>query len=146
MMQPYLGEYIETFGFATRMQQLTANVPLVLGQRDLWVNFQEPLEFNPPHDHSGMFSFVIWLQIPYTLEEEFTKGPGAASNEPINGEFSFIYQDVTGRTQVHRMGADRSKEGYLCLFPHTLFHSVAPFYTTDQLRISVSGNFKFLVR
>jgi hypothetical protein len=102
-------------------------------------------EFNPPHDHSGVFSFVIWLQIPYTLEEEYKNGPGAMSNEPINGEFSFTYPDITGRTQIARMGADRTKEGYLCLFPHMLFHSVAPFYTTDQTRISVSGNLKFKV-
>jgi hypothetical protein len=145
MLQPYIGEYIHTFKYASRLQQLTTNVPMVLAEQDLWVNFQEQGEFNPPHDHSGVFSFVIWLQIPYTLEEEYKNGPGAMSNEPINGEFSFTYPDITGRTQIARMGADRTKEGYLCLFPHMLFHSVAPFYTTDQTRISVSGNLKFKV-
>lgn len=145
MLQKYIGEYIHTFNYAGRLQQLTSNVPMVIDEQDLWVNFQEQGEFNPPHDHSGVFSFVIWLQIPYTLEEEYKAGPGAMSNEPINGEFSFTYPDITGRTQIARMGADRSKEGYLCLFPHMLFHSVAPFYSTDSVRISVSGNLKFKV-
>jgi hypothetical protein len=145
MLQEYIGEYIHTFNYASRLQQLTKDVPIVLGERDYWVNFMERGEFNPPHDHSGVFSFVIWLQIPYTLEEEYRTGPGAESNEPMNGEFSFMYQDITGRTQVARMQADRSKEGYLCLFPHMLFHSVAPFFSTDQVRISVSGNLKLKV-
>ena len=30
----------------------------------LWVNFQKENEFNPPHNHSGLFSFVIWVKIP----------------------------------------------------------------------------------
>ena len=142
MLQPYINEYIHTFNYAGRLQQLTKPVPLVLGDRDYWVNFMERGEFNPPHDHSGVFSFVIWLQIPYTLEEERRFGPGAKSNDPLAGEFSFAYPDITGRTQIARMQADRSKEGYLCLFPHMLYHSVAPFYTTDELRISISGNLK----
>jgi len=145
MLQKYIAEYIHTFNYAGRLQQLTRDVPLVLGERDLWVNFMERGEFNPPHDHSGVFSFVIWLQIPYTLEEEYRLGPGNRSNDPNSGEFSFLYQDITGRTQICRMGADRSKEGYLCLFPHMLFHTVAPFCSTDELRISVSGNLKFKV-
>ena len=145
MLQEYISEYIQTFNYAGRLQQLTQDVPIVLGDKDLWVNFMERGEFNPPHDHSGVFSFVIWLQIPYTLEDEYAAGPGAMSNEPINGEFSFTYPDITGRTQIARMKADRRMESYLCLFPHMLFHSVSPFYTTDQVRISVSGNLKFKV-
>jgi len=145
MLQQYIGEYIQTFNYARRLQQLTRDVPIVLGDKDYWVNFMEKGEFNPPHDHSGVFSFVIWLQIPYTLEEEFKAGPGSKSNEPMNGEFIFTYPDVTGRTQIARMGADRTKEGYLCLFPHMLFHSVSPFFSTDQVRISVSGNLKLKV-
>jgi len=142
MLQPYIGEYIHTFNYAGRLQHLTRDVPMVLGDRDYWVNFMERGEFNPPHDHSGVFSFVIWLQIPYTLEDEYRAGPGHTSNDPINGEFSFTYPDITGRTQIARMGADRTKEGYLCLFPHMLFHSVAPFFSTDEVRISISGNLK----
>ena len=145
MLQKYIGEYIHTFNYAGRLQQLTKAVPLVIGDKDYWVNFMERGEFNPPHDHSGVFSFVIWLQIPYTLEEERRLGPGAKSNDPLAGEFSFSYPDITGRTQIFRVGADRSKEGYLCLFPHMLYHSVAPFSTTDELRISISGNLKFQV-
>ena len=32
----------------------------------LWVNYQYKTEFNPYHDHSGIYSFAIWLKIPYS--------------------------------------------------------------------------------
>ena len=37
---------------------------------DLWVNYQKKYEFNPPHSHSGVASFVIFIHIPYDLSEE----------------------------------------------------------------------------
>ena len=36
----------------------------------MWVNFQKKYEFNPPHTHTGVLSFVIFIQIPYDLKEE----------------------------------------------------------------------------
>ena len=35
-----------------------------------WVNFQKKYEFNPLHNHSGVLSFVIWMQIPSDFEKE----------------------------------------------------------------------------
>ena len=28
----------------------------------LWINYQKKNEFNPPHDHDGKLSFVIYLK------------------------------------------------------------------------------------
>ena len=39
----------------------------------LWVNYQKKNEFNPPHDHDGKLSFVIYLDIPEALKEENQK-------------------------------------------------------------------------
>ena len=36
----------------------------------LWVIFQKKHEFNPMHDHSGVFSFVIWMKIPTDWKEQ----------------------------------------------------------------------------
>ena len=33
----------------------------------LWCNFQRQYEFNPPHDHDGKLSFVIYLSVPEPL-------------------------------------------------------------------------------
>ena len=35
----------------------------------LWVNFQKKNEFNPIHNHSGLYSFVIWVKIPYDCKK-----------------------------------------------------------------------------
>ena len=35
---------------------------------------------------------------------------------------------------------DKNFEGYMAIFPSTLTHSVNPFYSTDEFRISISGN------
>ena len=37
---------------------------------ELWVNFQKKHEFNPLHVHGGIFSFVIFIKIPYDLHDE----------------------------------------------------------------------------
>jgi hypothetical protein len=43
---------------------------------DAWVNFQEKYEYNPIHLHDGVFSYVIWYQIPFYKEDEIKYGAG----------------------------------------------------------------------
>ena len=35
-----------------------------------WVNYQNQYEVNPCHDHAGLFSFAIWMKIPYDCKEQ----------------------------------------------------------------------------
>ncbi len=121
-------------------------MPLVISEEDLWVNYQSRGEFNPPHHHSGVFSFVIWLQIPYTMAEEAAAGPGSQGYEPESGHFVIHYTDTLGQIRHERLWVDSSKQGYVCLFPNTMVHHVSPFYSTTDWRISVAGNFKFKVK
>lgn len=145
VLQQYIAEYVNTFDYASRLQQLDTNRPLIIKEDDLWVNFQGPGEFNPPHHHSGVFSFVIWLQIPYTWDQELAAGPGRDGYEPENGQFVMHYTDTLGQIRQERLWIDSGKQGSVCLFPNTMIHHVSPFYSTDQWRISVAGNFKFKV-
>lgn len=144
ILQPLVAEYVDAFDYAGVLQQLTTNVPVVVS--DLWVNFQKKHEFNPPHNHSGVFSFVIWLQIPYLMADEHAAGPGAKGTEPQNGDFVLHYTDSTGLVRWHRMGADRTRENHILMFPNTMVHHVNPFYSSDDYRITVAGNMKFLAR
>ena len=41
---------------------------LLLNQ--FWVNYQYKTEFNPIHNHTGVYSFVIWMKIPYSWDEQ----------------------------------------------------------------------------
>ena len=107
---------------------------------DSWVNFQKKYEFNPVHTHNGMLSFVIYIKIPYDLEQEFTEGPGRLANNHVNGCFQFLYTNSLGQIVPHTLKIDKTFENKILVFPAKMNHCVYPFYTSDEYRISVSGN------
>ena len=107
-----------------------------------WINFQEKYEYNPMHDHSGVFSYVMWYQIPFYKEDEIKYGAGNNKNKELpnaNGEFHFIYHDGE-KMNYWEVGIDKNSEGYMAVFPSNLAHLVYPFYTSDDYRITISGN------
>ena len=130
--------YLETFSF------LTKDVSIILDK--FWVNFQTKTEFNPVHNHKGIMSFVIWLKIPYLIEDENNYfDTGIEENHKRNGQFSLFYTNSLGQIGSHLIPADKNFEGTIALFPSKMCHCVYPFYTSDDYRISVSGNFKLKI-
>lgn len=103
----------------------------------LWVNYQSKFEFNPIHCHNGLYSFVIWLDIPYTLEEERQRLPNVRIN--LCGQFSFITESGDDIT----LEVDKSYNGTMALFRASQLHQVYPFYTSDNYRITVAGNLTY---
>lgn len=117
-------------------------LPLTL--QDLWVNYQQKYEFNPVHNHSGIFSFIIFIQIPYTTEEQSAASPGKNSNYNCAGKLSFIYLDSNsdGCIKTKELDVDKTWEGTGLIFKSSLSHCVYPFYTEGE-RITISGNLHF---
>lgn len=111
----------------------------------LWVNFQQKHEYNPLHNHDGDFSFVTWVNIPYSLEEERSLPSSKSGTVATGPAFTFLYSPVFAKPNfhvaAHRIPVDKSYEGTCILFKSWLQHDVSPFYTSDDYRISVSGNF-----
>ena len=106
----------------------------------LWVNFQKQNEFNPLHDHTGVYSFVIWLKIP-TYHEEQNKNPLAANaNSKKISQFNFVYTDILGKINSHEYKMNPDIEGTMLFFPSELLHEVYPFYNCLDDRVSISGN------
>jgi len=107
----------------------------------LWVNFQKKHEFNPPHDHSGVYSFVIWMQIPTSYAEQ-KKLPICAESNADNhiSNFAFSYTNTMGRVSTFAYNMEKQAEGYMVMFPSQMLHQVFPFYENDGERISISGN------
>jgi hypothetical protein len=108
---------------------------------NVWVNFQKKHEFNPVHHHLGIFSFAMWLKIPYFIEDEYKTFPFLLKSENITANFCFQYTDALGEIQRHAIPADKNWENSLIFFPAKMRHFVNPFYTSDEYRISISGNF-----
>ena len=100
----------------------------------LWVNYQKQHEFNPPHDHDGKLSFVVYLQIPEELKKEHKAFTGKSCGP---GGIQFIYGN--GPRDCVTYQSFFPEEGDMYIFPAWLKHWVAP-YKSDVIRISVSGN------
>jgi hypothetical protein len=105
-----------------------------------WVNFQKKHEFNPMHNHGGDLSYNIWIQVPFLHAEE--RDIIKESSVNVNAQFQFTYttdQQECGITSTS-LPVDRTYEGKIILFPAWLLHSVYPFQTSDEYRISIAGN------
>ena len=113
---------------------------LEITNQQSWINFQKKYEYNPFHRHSGDFSFVIWYKIPYTSEDEANNGPGQGKKKNKNGCFSFIYDEKEADIRETVYLGDTKSEGTFLLFPAALPHLVYPFFSTNEERISFSGN------
>jgi hypothetical protein len=111
-----------------------------------WVNFQKKYEFNPPHTHSGLFSFVLWLKMPFNIKDEMESASSINSNNNTPAHFNLFYINSMGRISVNSIPVDETYENVMCIFPAKMMHSVNPFYTSDDFRISVAGNFSMSVK
>ena len=109
-----------------------------------WVNFQAKHEYNPQHAHSGLLSYVIWHKIPYKIEDEIKKGPGKAKlidNKQTNFNGCFTFSTATDGMIKHQfLEVDKTWNGTIAIFPSSLHHNVYPFYSSDDYRITFSGN------
>lgn len=100
----------------------------------MWINYQHKHDFNPPHTHRGILSFVIFCKVPRRI---FTEQ--AVSNTPDAGKILFEYGE-----QSHPLAGSifpvEPYEGLFLVFPSNMKHLVPSFWTDDE-RISVAGNF-----
>lgn len=142
LISPLCVCYDNHFRFFQKMSLLSENKPLYL--ESAWVNFQKKYEYNPVHNHSGVFSFVIWLNIPYKQDEK-NISPGRKSNDPSAGQFDFIFTNILGEIDSLTVDCDSTKENMILFFPAKLNHCVHPFFNSEEYRITVSGNFKIEV-
>ncbi len=133
-------------------EQYTTNWDITQTRNDLrsdnlemyvyWANYQKKHEFNPMHTHDGVYSFAIWLKVPFLIGDEMNTSMCKTTNMPRPGMFSFIYSNIFGETREAEFIVDKTCEGTILLFPSALPHTVYPFSTSDEYRISISGNIR----
>jgi len=145
LILPYTKKYDEVFNFNSRicssmLEDDTRQNELYLYK--VWVNFQQKNEFNPIHNHIGVLSFVIWIEVPYLIENEHMHPSVRNSNTAAAGSFDFVYSDTTGNINSSKLIVSKETVNTMILFPSNFSHQVYPFYTSDDYRISISGNFK----
>lgn len=144
-----ISQYESKYRYFDRMFNYSANVEgkeLQIALERIWVNMQRKGEFLPLHNHSGLYSFVIWTNVPYTMadEKDNTANTDLIKNRTAN--FEFVYVDALGKINNHPIPVDKSLEGKICIFPAELQHQVYPFYSTDDVRVSIAGNYRLDIK
>ena len=129
--QTYL-EYSRKFNFYENQNYIIDN--------DAWVNFQKKHEYNPIHFHHKAISWVTWITIPYDLEEELNMPNVKEAHVKYASKFEFIYNSFDGGISTTQLDIDKTWEGSLIMFPNYLKHQVYPFQTSNEHRVSISGN------
>jgi len=124
-------KYDKKYNYFKSFKLLNEQAPLIFKRP--WFNIQKKGEFIPNHTHDGVLSYSIWIQIP-NLNMNDSKSAGC---------FEIQYQNILGARQDHLILLDKNSEGKFVLFPSSLSHCVYPFFDTDELRISISGNICF---
>jgi len=117
-----------------RWKQGNEKVPSSYFLEKLWINFQGPNEFNPPHSHGGALSFVIFLKIPLKLRAENQNYKGLSAGP---GGITFLYGETEDRCITNH--SVFPEVGDMYIFPAWVKHWVYPF-AADCTRVSVSGN------
>ena len=124
-MVPFLSQYFGVYdqAFQAYTQKKYDKRPeYVLSA--LWINYQKANEFNPPHDHDGKLSFVIYLKIPEELKKENEKYIGKSCGP---GGIQFIYGN--GPRDCISYMSYFPEELDMFIFPAWLKHWVSPFYS-----------------
>ena len=132
----FLSEFYSEYCTYFKVFNKSSNITL----SNCWINLQKKNEYNPSHIHTGELSWVSWVSIPYSLENEDRLPNTSRSLLKANSRFEFMYAKLNGQINNYLLDVDNSWEGKVMLFPSYLIHSVYPFYTSDEYRISIAGN------
>ena len=117
----------------------------------IWSNIQEAREYNPPHSHTGNYSFVVYCRNDlekFKLEElqdnEYDSVHGAdvdyfaLQNRKLAGLIELQYGE--GNFMNHDRFCHVPSRKDIIIFPSWLRHTVYAHYEENAVRISVAGN------
>ena len=115
----------------------------------IWSNIQEAREYNPIHQHTGNFSFVIYtrndledLSVEELQDNEYdNKIVDYENQKPLAGLIELFYGE--GNWMNWTSFTHVPKRGDILIFPSWLRHTVYAHYETGKIRISVAGNVSF---
>ena len=124
------------YGNPVNLQELNVKPCL----QSMWVNYQNAGEYNPMHDHGGLYSFAIWMKNPEEYSVQTVKKNSRGASSSFNNAFAFQYNNLFGKIETTMYPMGKRAEGTMVFFPAKLQHGVYPFYDSDEQRISISGN------
>tara|TARA_R110000751_G_scaffold185313_1_gene291743 strand:+ start:4560 stop:5165 length:606 start_codon:yes stop_codon:yes gene_type:complete len=106
-----------------------------------WVNYMTKFESNPIHSHTEDISFVLFTEVPKDLKKEYDDSVSSGTKP---GCLNFILSLSSEKSFINEY-TFFPEIGDLYIFPSGLSHFVSSFKCEGE-RVSVSGNFKNIVR
>ena len=132
IISPYMKSYVQAY--SDYAPQILANK---IELKSSWVNYMTKFESNPLHTHDENLSFVIFIQVPKNLKEEYNKTHSPTSKP---GTINFVYTLGIEEFNINKHSFF-PEVGDFYIFPASLHHYVNSFQSNGE-RISVSGNLK----
>ena len=143
---------VQILNHCSTFYEKTAGVKIPLESIHLdsiWSNIQEAREYNPIHQHTGNFSFVIYtrndledLSVEELQDNEYdNKIVDYENQKPLAGLIELFYGE--GNWMNWTSYQHIPKRGDILIFPSWLRHTVYAHYEAGKIRISVAGNVSF---
>jgi hypothetical protein len=84
------------------------------------------------------------MKIPTRWIEQNFSNDVKSSTKPVRSSFTFTYTNILGEIVTYEYRLNPEDEGTILFFPGKLNHQVYPFYNSDEVRVSISGNIDIL--
>ena len=134
VLRPCTDKYFETYGCPFK-QKTTHTHELAFSR--FWCRASLDGDYQSIHDHQGIFTFVVWLTVPFEGADERQVQAGF---RPEASDFVLDYPDTCGQLQKRNFVLGKGAEGKMLFFPSDINHIVYPHYTTQEYRIALAGD------
>ena len=134
VLRPCTDKYFETYGCPFK-QKTTHTHELEFSR--FWCRASLDGDYQSIHDHQGIFTFVVWLTVPFEGADERQVQAGF---RPEASDFVLVYPDTCGQLQKRNFVLGKGAEGKMLFFPSDINHIVYPHYTTQEYRIALAGD------
>ena len=134
---PATQSYFETYGTPFKLKSTHYHLPTF---SRFWCRVSQDGDYQSIHDHQGIFTFVVWLKIPFEGEDERQVQAGF---RPEASDFVLCYPDTCGQYQKRNWVLGKGAEGKMLFFPSDINHIVYPHYTTTEYRVALAGDIVF---
>tara|TARA_A100001388_G_scaffold220620_1_gene171291 strand:- start:1053 stop:1733 length:681 start_codon:yes stop_codon:yes gene_type:complete len=137
VLMPMAQTYFEKYGTPFKLKSTHYHLPRF---SRFWCRVSQDGDYQSIHDHQGIFTFVVWLSIPFEGEDERQIQSGF---RPEASDFVLVYPDTCGQLQKRNFVLGKGAEGKMLFFPSDINHIVYPHYTTTEYRVALAGDITF---
>ena len=100
-----------------------------------WVNYQKQHDHVPIHNHTGLYSFVIFIKIPTHWKDQHVLPMQSKSNVTTTisaSDFVLVVGQENGHVKNINFPLSPEDEGRMLFFPAGLQHMVYPFTSVKK--------------